>query len=210
MEDATKGKKKKKTHPGASPRPRLGQDPGDAAHASLRCGPVRPGEGSGLTPQGWALAGVRAQWARGVRLDGAGPGRRLRSVWTVGCRGPRGRDDGDAPQMSSAFPLGQSFSNSRRASSRTPRDSKPGRRSVNRLGSGRRLNQKPARSLPWVAGMGRKRGVGAAGPGEPLRGKGGGARPQGSSAKPRAGSAPAAPLPRGLRGRASGQIPCSD
>ena len=70
------------------------------------------GEGSGPTPHGWALAGVRAQWARGARLDGAGPARRLRSVWTVGCRGPRGRNDGDAPQMSSAFPLGQTFSNS--------------------------------------------------------------------------------------------------
>lgn len=88
MEDATKEKKHKS--PGASPSPRLGQDPWDTVtHPSgaVLSGPPH-GEGSGPTPQGWALAGVRAQWARDAWLDGAGPGRRLRSLWTVGVGAP--------------------------------------------------------------------------------------------------------------------------
>lgn len=173
-------------------------------HASLRCGPVRPAARGRF----WTDA-ARLGTGGCPRAVGAGCLARRRWPWQAtafivdsGCRGPRGRNDNDAPQMSSAFPLGHSFSNSQRASPRTPRDSKPGRGRVNRLGSGRRLNQKPARPLPWVAGMGRKGGVGAAGPGEPLRGKGGGARPEGSSAEAprrlRTGGAP--PPPRGAYG----------
>ena len=78
---------------------------------------------------------------------------------------------------------------------------------MNRLGSGRCLNQNPRGPCRGLLGWAAKGVWGRQGRENRCVERAGARGPRARVRKRRAGSAPAAPLPRGLQGRASGQVP---
>ena len=181
MEGTTYEKK-----PGAHQAPIYAKTQEDTAHASSVCGSRQgcaapPPAASGRF---WADAAKldvggspRAQWARGPRLDGAGFGQAT-AFNVYGVSGPQEKGRTRCSSDVLGFSFKPEFLKLRRAPPQTPRSSHRGGGAgiCWGWGSGRRSNQKPARPPPWVAGLGRKGGAGAA---APAGGRGEGARPEG-------------------------------